>query len=95
MSSARTMQANTPEEIRQVARQIIHDAGLSVDEVVQGLMCRIAQEHGVPPDLLQMAGTDGMTRANALDAIKSLRKNRITPAASIEDIIAWRDEGRR
>jgi len=95
MSPARTMQPNTPEEIRQVASQIIHDAGLTVDEVVQGMMRRIAQEHSIPFDLLQMAGADGIARANALDAIKSLRKTRTTPAASIDDIIAWRDEARR
>jgi len=34
-------------------------------------------------------------RTNAIAAIKAHRKNRQQPAASIEEIIAWRDEGRK
>jgi len=34
-------------------------------------------------------------REQAIAAIKELRKNRQGPAASLEEIIAWRDEGRK
>jgi len=34
-------------------------------------------------------------REKAIEFIKARRKNRMRPAATIEEIIAWRNEGRR
>jgi len=34
-------------------------------------------------------------REKAIESIKERRKNRLIPAATIEEIIAWRDEGRK
>jgi len=34
-------------------------------------------------------------REKAIESIKERRKNRLKPAATIEEIIAWRDEGRK
>jgi len=94
-----TIEINMPQEMQEAANQIICEAGLTFDEIIQRLMQRIVQEHSVPSELLlatkhQEIG-DSTVHENAIKKIQLLRKNRKKPAATIEEIIAWRDEARK
>jgi len=48
MSPTTTVKINVPQDIQHYAAQIIRNAGLTVDEVVQGMMHQIAEQHSVP-----------------------------------------------
>lgn len=64
-----------------------------IDEVERGETVVITR-HGKP--VVRLMREDEARRADALDAmakIKELRKQ--TKSATIEEILAWRDEGRR
>jgi|GEM_PF-1386077 len=54
MSPATTVKTNVPQDIQHYAAQIIRNAGLTVDEVVQGMMRQIAEQHSVPSALVRL-----------------------------------------
>ncbi|WP_375618925.1 MULTISPECIES: type II toxin-antitoxin system RelB/DinJ family antitoxin [unclassified Bartonella] len=53
MAASRMVQARVPEEIQNVANQVIQASGLSVSDVVRVLMTRIAQDKAIPSFLFQ------------------------------------------
>jgi len=99
MSPIKTMHISMPEDIQKAASQIIREAGFTVDEIVYGLMRKIARESSVPPEFSKTDNPheefDETIRKQAIESIKERRKNRLKPAATIEEIIAWRNEGRK
>jgi len=46
-------------------------------------------------DVVKTATSSREQRERAIESIKERRKNRLKPAATIEEIIAWRNEGRK
>lgn len=53
MATSRMVQARVPEEIQNVASQVIQASGLTVSDVVRVLMTRIAQDKAIPSVLFQ------------------------------------------
>ena len=79
MAVSRMVQARVPNEIQDVANQVIRAAGLTVSDVVRGLMTRIAEERAIPtalfrPNAETLAAFDeidrgGMKRFGSIDAL--------------------------
>jgi len=95
-------------QIPDAANDIIAAAGLSVGDLVQRLVHKIASSHAVPDDLLDPASADlnadtpedagdgqQTAREKAIDELKRLRKQLKLAPTTMDEIIAWRDEGRR
>ncbi|WP_455481285.1 type II toxin-antitoxin system RelB/DinJ family antitoxin [Bartonella sp. B12(2025)] len=53
MVASRMVQARVPENIQNVANEVIQASGLSVSDVIRVLMTRIAQDKAIPPVLFQ------------------------------------------
>jgi len=94
-----TIEISMPQEIQDVANQIIVEAGFTLDEVVQRLMQRIVQEHSVPLDLLNdekpLQESDEAQRERAFASIKQWHKRVMGAPITIDEIISARDEGRK
>jgi len=97
MSATTLVQAKVPNDIQQTANEIIQAAGLTVGEIVQRLMQRIADHHAVPQYLLSPDQGDAQAsdRTHAIEELKVLRKRLRTAPTTLDEIMAWRDEGRR
>jgi len=102
MSPITTVQVNVPQDIQESASRVIRQAGLTVDEVVQGVLRQIAEQHSVPTAFVRLTpeqeATARAARQQKVEAavarIKARRRRPDAPTATIEEIIAWRDEGR-
>jgi len=99
MSATTLVQAKVPNDIQQTANGIIQAAGLTVGEIVQRLMQRIADHHAVPQYLLspeqESVAEQYQKREQAIADILEWRPSIIGPPITIEEIISARDEGRR
>jgi len=99
MSATTLVQANVPNDIQQTANEIIQAAGLTVGEIVQRLMQRIAHHHAIPQYLLypeqESVAEQRQKREQAIADILEWRPNIIGPPITVEEIISARDEGRR
>jgi len=81
---------------------VIQQAGLTVDEIVQGVLRQIAEQHSVPtafvrltPEQEARAKAEKQRRVDAaFERIRAWRRSRESPIATIEEIIAAREEGR-
>jgi len=102
MSPTTTVQVNVPQDIQESASRVIRQAGLTVDDIVQGVLRQIAEQHSVPTAFMRLTTEQEETaRAKkqrkveaAFERIRARRRAREFPVATIEEIIAARDEGR-
>jgi DNA-damage-inducible protein J len=53
MAVSRMVQARVPNDIQDIANQVIRDSGLTVSDVVRVLMTRIARDKAIPLELFE------------------------------------------
>jgi len=102
MSPITTVQVSVPQDIQESASRVIQKAGLTVDEIVQGVLRQIAEQHSVPsafvrltPEQEAKAQAERQRKVDAaFERIRARRRAREFPVATLEEIIAARDEGR-
>ncbi|AQX30598.1 type II toxin-antitoxin system RelB/DinJ family antitoxin [Bartonella schoenbuchensis] len=79
MVTSRMVQARVPEDIQNVASQVIQASGLSVSDVVRVLMTRIAQDKAIPSVLFQ-------PNAETLEAFAELETGGLKKFNSVDEL---------
>ncbi|OPB30050.1 type II toxin-antitoxin system RelB/DinJ family antitoxin [Bartonella sp. WD12.1] len=79
MVTSRMVQARVPEDIQNVASQVIQASGLSVSDVVRVLMTRIAQDKAIPSVLFQ-------PNAKTLEAFAELETGGLKKFNSVDEL---------